>query len=285
MDLNPNCRYLITGASGFLGESLIRRLESKRCKNIVTVSRNEGKLIELKQKFPHIECIPGDIASEHTVWKSMQKVDACFHLAAFKHVGLAETHVKECVSSNVTGTQNILDIGCEMGLHFILGISTDKAAQVAGTYGASKLLMERLFEEYDALYPTKCRIVRYGNVLYSTGSVLCKWKDLLQQGKQVVVTDTDATRFFWTREQAIDLILDCLEHSVDSSPYVPEMKAMRIGDLLEAMSRKYLKKGSKLDLKIIGLQQGENMHEKILEDGPTSAEVERYTVDEIVEMV
>ena len=63
------------------------------------------------------------------------------------------------------------------------------------------------------------------------------------------------------------------------------MKAMRIGDLLEAMSRKYLKKGSKLYLKIIGLQQGENMHEKILEDGPTSAEVERYTVDEIVEMV
>jgi UDP-N-acetylglucosamine 4,6-dehydratase/UDP-glucose 4-epimerase len=168
-------------------------------------------------------------------------------------------------------------------VEFIIGISTDKAAQVNGTYGATKFLMEKLFSDYEANYPAiKYRIVRYGNVLYSTGSVLCKWKDLLQDHKEVTVTDLDASRFFWTREQAIDLIFDCLDKAVDSSPYCPEMKSIRIGDLLEAMQIKY---GTASRIKVIGLQPGENLHEKILEKGKFSNEVQQYTIKEIMELI
>ena len=173
-----------------------------------------------------------------------------------------------------------------MELDFILGISTDKAAQVSGVYGSTKLLMERMFNQFEKINnKTNYRIVRYGNVLYSTGSVLCKWKELLQNGKEVIVTDPSATRFFWTREQAVQLIFDCLSQSKDSSPFVPDMKSMTIKNLLLAMSMKYLPKNCELKIKEIGLQPGENLHEKIIEDGKYSNEVEKFTIEEIFEMI
>jgi len=146
-------------------------------------------------------------------------------------------------------------------------------------------MMERLFSQFEKLNPNcKYRIVRYGNVLYSTGSVLCKWKELIAQNQQCVVTDLASTRFYWTVEQAIALIFDCLEKSNNSEPYCPSMKSMKIEDLLKAMYHKY---GSNnyIEPKIIGLQKGENQHEKIMEDGPYSNEVENFSIEEIIQLI
>ena len=284
--VSPDKKYLVTGASGFLGEALLARLENFGCTNVVTVCRNEGNLVQTKQNFPWLEIVPGDISHPHCLHKTIEDVSGVFHLAAFKHVGMAETHTRECIASNTIGSMNLLDLTLGKSLDFVLGISTDKAAQVVGMYGATKLLMEGLFHEYARINPnTNYRIVRYGNVLYSTGSVLCKWRDLLSNNKEVIVTDPSATRFFWTREQAIDLIFSCLENSTDTTPYCPDMKAMKIEDLLQAMSNKYLPSDGELKIKTIGLQKGENLHEKILEEGPYSNEVELYSVSEIEEMV
>ena len=286
MKLDSKKTYLITGGAGFLGYALIARLEKLGIRKIKTISRNEGKLVALKEKFPFLEIIPGDISDPYCAEKVMQGVDAIFHLAAFKHVGLAEQNVRECVLGNVIGTLNILEMSRKYPIEFILGISTDKAAQVSGVYGATKLLHERLFVDYERMNPnTTYRTVRYGNVLYSTGSVLCKWKDRLQNDEEVIITDPEATRFYWTVDQAIDLIFDCLENSQDSKPYVPEMKSMSVGDLLEAMIRKYLPDGNTPKVKTIGLQPGENLHEIILEDGPSSSEVDRFTVEEILKLI
>lgn len=286
MKLDSKKTYLITGGAGFLGNSLIARLEKKGIKNIKTISRNEGKLVALKEKFSFVEIIPGDIADPYCAEKAVQGVDAIFHLAAFKHVGLAENNVRECVFGNVTGTMNILELTRKYPIEFILGISTDKAAQVSGVYGATKLLHERLFTDYEKMNPnTKYRTVRYGNVLYSTGSVLCKWKERLENDEEVIITDPEATRFYWTSDQAIDLILECLESAVNSKPYVPTMKSMSVGDLLESMIIKYLPQGKEPKIKKIGLQPGENLHEMILEEGPSSSEVERFTVEEILELI
>lgn len=286
MKLNSKKTYLITGAAGFLGNELIARLEKMGIKKIKTISRNEGKLVALKEKFPFIEIIPGDISDPYCAEKVVGGVDAIFHLAAFKHVGLAEENVRECVQGNVIGTLNFLELTRKYPIEFILGISTDKAAQVRGVYGATKLLHERLFVDYEKMNSnTKYRTVRYGNVLYSTGSVLCKWKDRLLNDEEIIITDPEATRFYWTVEQAIDLIFECLKNAQDSKPYVPEMKSMSVGDLLEAMIRKYLPKGNTPKVKTIGLQPGENLHEMILEEGPSSSEVERFTVEEILELI
>ena len=183
-------------------------------------------------------------------------VNAVFHLAASKHVGLAETYSRECTKTNVNGTLNILEESLCQDLDFVVGISTDKAAQVSGVYGATKLLMERLFQQYERINPTgNYRIVRYGNVLESTGSVLCKWKVLLQESKQVIITDPDATRFFWTRDQAVDLIFSCLKESNSSMPWVPEMKSMAMGDLLEAMKKLWKKALHQMKLKNLQLKK------------------------------
>jgi len=285
INIEKNKKYLVTGGSGFLGEELIRRIIDVGGK-VITISRDEGKLIELKQKFPSIDILTGDIADRFDVQQAIRGVDGVFHLAAFKHVGMAETQTRECTKSNVIGSLYILEESVNNNVEFVIGISTDKAAQIAGVYGATKYVMEKLFEQFERNYPEiKFRIVRYGNVLYSTGSVLCKWKDLLENGKEVIVTEPEATRYFWTLEQAVDLIEQCMTEATDSHPFVPEMKSMSVKDLLTAMANKYLPEGGELNIKEIGLQAGENMHEKILEDGKYSNEVERFTIEEIMEMI
>jgi UDP-N-acetylglucosamine 4,6-dehydratase/UDP-glucose 4-epimerase len=277
--------YLVTGGSGFLGVPLVGRLLKDGAK-VRVLSRDEGKLIELKQKYPEVEILNGDISDWFEVKQAMKGVNGVYHLAASKHVGLAEITVRETIKSNTIGSLNILECSLNEDLEFVIGISTDKAAQVAGVYGASKFLMERLFTQFERINP-KCdyRIVRYGNVLYSTGSVLCKWKDLIEADQELIVTEPKATRFFWSVDQALDLIYDCLDNAEDSKPYVPTMKAMSIENLLNAMYEKYLPEGGEKKIKVIGLQPGENFHEKILEDGLDSSQVEQYTVEEILPLI
>jgi UDP-N-acetylglucosamine 4,6-dehydratase/UDP-glucose 4-epimerase len=196
---------------------------------------------------------------------------------------MAEDQTYQCTMSNVIGTMNLLS---QFKGRTFIAISTDKAAQVAGVYGATKLLMERLILEYSKMYPDrKYRVVRYGNVIYSTGSVLCKWRDALKKGEPITITDPSATRFFWTREQAVDLIFECLEKAKDARPWVPEMKAIRMDDLMACMLNKYAPDKWSCEINYIGLQPGENLHERIMEDGPASNEVERFTHDEIMKMI
>ena len=274
-------KILITGATGYLGQRLVERLYLDN--DIRVVSRNEGKLIALKQKFPEIEIIPGDIACHHIAHKACFGVDAVFHCAAFKHVTMAESDVCECVNTNITGTLNILQesIGCD----YVVTTSTDKAAQVSGIYGATKLITEGLFKEFGECYPiTKYRVVRYGNVLDSTGSVSNIWRDRIKVGKPVKISDPNATRFFWTRDEAVDLLFDCLENATDATPYVPEMKSMSMGSLLQAMTKKY-SNGQKIDIVETGLQPSENLHEIIVEGQPDSGEAEKYTIEEIKDMI
>jgi UDP-N-acetylglucosamine 4,6-dehydratase/UDP-glucose 4-epimerase len=284
IELSSNKKYLITGGSGFLGKALVKRLISENLQ-IRVISRDEGSLISLKEQYPSIEIYTGDISDSFEVNQAMVGINGIFHLAASKHVGLAEKFVRENIKTNVLGSLNIYEQSLKQSLDFILSISTDKAAQVSGVYGATKLLMERLSNQYEQLNPScKYRIVRYGNVLYSTGSVLCKWKDLISSGKEVIVTDLEATRFFWTVEQAIDLIIECIKYSNNSNPFCPNMKSIKVETLLQAMIEKY-SNGQHINIKVIGLQQGENLHEKVLDDGPFSNECEQFSINEIKDLI
>jgi len=278
-------RYLITGASGFLGQALTEKLISVGCK-VNALSRNEGNLIKLKNERHIIEIFPGDVANDWIVKRAAQECSGIFHLAGFKHVPMAEQNSIQCISTNVEGSFNVCDTAMKYSpIKFVIGISTDKAAQISGVYGATKKLMEKTFEEFENSDKyTKYRIVRYGNVLYSTGSVLCKWKKLLQEGKDITVTNPESTRFYWTVKQSIELIFDCLKNAKDSSPFVPEMKSIRLGDLAKCMIYKYAKSNYKA-AKINKLESSENLHEKILEGGKYSNEVEQYTQEEIMKMI
>jgi UDP-N-acetylglucosamine 4,6-dehydratase/UDP-glucose 4-epimerase len=268
---------LVTGGAGFLGKELLKTMDT----NLVrVVARGEAELVLIKHKYPEIEIMTGDISDRFVCDRALRGIHTVFHLAAMKHIGLAEKQPNEAIRSNLLGTILLLE---RFKGRLFLAISTDKAAQVNGVYGATKFLMEKIIQEYSETYVnTEYRVVRYGNILYSTGSVLCKWKDALQNGKSIIVTEPKATRFFWSVDQAVQLIWDCIEQADGCTPYSPDMKAIKIATLLEAMQIKY---GKASEIKVIGLQPGENLHEKIKEDGPYSNEVQLYTVEEVLELV
>lgn len=272
-------KYLVTGGSGFLGRELIKRLDG----DVRVLARNEASLVALKEQFPNIEIMVGDIASPYVCDRAVQGVDGVYHLAAMKHVGLAEQNVVQAIQTNIPVP--LLEATRKHKPKFIIGISTDKAASRSGVYGSTKFLMERLFAEYEKLNPdTKYRTVRYGNVLYSSGSVLCKWRDRIRAGQSIAITNVNATRFFWTVEQAVDLIFETLEKAPDARPYSCPMKAIQMGDLMYAMIEKY--RGSKdIVVDVIGLQPGENMHEIINEGDPDSSQAERFTKEEIIKLI
>ncbi len=283
MQMDKKNKYLITGGSGFIGEALIERLIKDGYTNLVTVARSEGALVMLRNKFPQLEIITGDISDVFIVEKACQGVSGIFHVAAQKFLDLGEDQPRQCVRTNIIGTMNLLAYSMRKKIDFIVGVSTDKTLSVNSVYAATKLIFEKLFQEYEKLNPdTKYKLVRFGNVAYSTGSVLSKWKDSLQRGEPIVVTDLNATRFFWNVDGAVDLILSSLD-SKDSTPNFTGMKSIKLGYLLTAMVRKYGTDNSKWTE--IGLQPGETLHERIDDTLPDSSKAEKFTIEEIEQLI
>jgi UDP-N-acetylglucosamine 4,6-dehydratase len=276
---------VLFGGSGFLASALIPRLMAEGAASILCVARNEGNLIKTQQEFG-VEILSGNIADSWIAAQAMRDREIVMNLSAFKHVGLAETSTFQCLKSNVVGLMTLLSESLRRQPEAFVFISTDKAAApVRGVYGASKFLGERLVREAEKINPeTAYRVVRYGNILYSTSSVLCKWRDSLDRGQKLIITDPEATRFYWTVGQAVDLIFECLTTATDCSPCVADMKAIRMGDLLAAVIQKY-GNGKKIEVETIGLQPGESQHEIIVESGPDSYQTEKYTPKEVLALI
>jgi FlaA1/EpsC-like NDP-sugar epimerase len=274
-----NNRIVIFGASGFLGTHLVERLSVHGKTNIVAVGRNEAALVSLKEKFPFVEIQVGDIANKWTVKKAMKDADEVYHLAALKHVGLADIHVQSTINTNVIGCMNVVEESLVVKPKIFLFVSTDKAGQPTGVYGCTKKIGERLIAEAEKMNPdTKYSSVRYGNVWNSAGSIATKWKPKMEKGEEVIITDLEASRFFWTVDEAVDLIFECIEKSKDSTPYIPKMKAVKMGVVLDACMEVW----GKSPFKIIGLQPGENKVETT--DGIIfSDQVEQFTRSEFIE--
>lgn len=264
-------KILITGGSGFLAQALIKFLiEQKKVRpnNILCVARNEGKLLETKQKFG-VEILTGDIADRGFVERAMRNQQQIFHLAGFKHVPLGEIQAQECINTNIIGSKNILDASLYSQPEFVLGISTDKAYNPINCYGMSKRLMEYLFLQYENTkgdLKTQYRVARYGNVIGSTGSVLQVWKMAKEQNKPIQLTDPEMTRFFFSVDDAVETVMQCLATSCDAKPFIPHMQAVKLGELAKVFAVDH-------PIEIIGKRPGEKMNEGMA-DGYTSDSVE-----------
>lgn len=272
-------RILVAGGSGYLGTALIGRLVGQGETNIVALGRNEAALVNLKEKYPCVEIQVGDIANRWAVKKAMKGADEVMLLAALKHVGIAENDVMSCVATNVHGCQNVIMESLDVKPKLLMFTSTDKASQPSGVYGCSKKIGERLMSEAERINPeTKYRTVRYGNVWASNGSIATKWKPKMERGEEVIITDPEASRFFFPVDEAVDLIFQCIEKANDSTPYIPVMKSAKMGVVLDACMEVY----GKSPVKIIGLQPGENKVETM--DGITfSDQVEQFSKSEFIE--
>lgn len=163
------------------------------------------------------------------------KPDIVIHAAATKFVDLAEKFPMECVDVNVTGSQNVARVSMQYGVKTVIGISTDKAAPpVRNTYGLSKALMERMYCSLNDKSATKFACVRYGNVAWSTGSVLPIWKKMHEETGVIGTTGPEMRRFFFTVDDAVDLVLAAMNdiETVQGKVLSRKMKAARIEDIL-----------------------------------------------------
>jgi UDP-N-acetylglucosamine 4,6-dehydratase/5-epimerase len=228
-------RVLITGGTGFLGKHLALAMKASR--DVILCGRNNANNAHAAE-WTGCPVIPMDVAREQSVRDAFVEArpDIVIHAAATKFVDLAEHQPLECTDINVLGSENVARVCMERGVKTVIGVSTDKAAPpVRNTYALTKALMERIFCSLNGKTDTRFVCVRFGNLAWSTGSVLPLWRRMLDQTGVIGTTGPEMRRFFIKVEEAVELIQTALEHSdeLQGTVVTRAMKAVQIQDLLD----------------------------------------------------
>ena len=260
-------KILITGGTGSLGQSLTKKLLETDVDTIRIFSRNESKQVEMESKFDNsrLRFLIGDIRDNQRLVTAFEDIDIVFHAAALKHVPVIEYNPFEAIKTNVHGSQNVIDASLAQDVEKVICIGTDKAVSPLNTYGATKLLMEKLFVSAnnslnEERHKTSFLALRYGNVVGSTGSVIPKSIKMINEGKKITITNSEMTRFSITMEQALDFIIDCTLNGKSSEIYVPKLKAYSIMDVKDALFDIL----GKTDFDEVGIRPGEKLHETLI---------------------
>ena len=218
----------------------------------------------------------GDVRDRDRLRRAMEGVEVVVHAAALKRIEVGQYNPIEMVKTNIMGAVNIIEAGMDAEVKKIVALSSDKAYQPISPYGQSKALMEGLIlAANNTVGPKGPRfsVTRYGNVMGSAGSIIPKWRSILENSDTVPVTDPDATRFWMFMNEAVDLVLNTIEIMPNYSPIIPQLSAFRIGDLAKAM-------GAKMD--VIGLPDWEKKYES-LDECLSSDTTRRMSIEELRE--
>jgi len=258
---------LITGGTGSLGQALTARLLTLNVGKIRIYSRNENKQIEMENKFndSRIRFFLGDIRDLDRLIRAMDDVDYVFHAAALKHVPKIEYNPFEAIKTNVIGSQNVIDACIASNVKKAICVGTDKAVSPLNTYGATKLLMEKLFVTANHYldpqkHDTKFIALRYGNVLGSSGSVIPKFIEQISKKNRLSITDNKMTRFSITMDEALDFILKATELGQGSEIFVPKIRSYSIVDVKDALVKILEDTG----YDEVGIRPGEKLHEVLI---------------------
>lgn len=264
-----NKKILIMGGTGALGKTLIEKYYNDN--KIIVFSRDEHKHYFLKKKYPNIISIIGDIRDPQSITAAIHRCspDIIINAAALKHVPICQDNVFESIKTNVIGHQNVIDCVAQAGnIECLIFVSTDKACKPVNVYGMCKALAEELYINYaNSQTTTKVVLVRYGNVLESTGSVVPLFKQMLLDGAtSLPVTDLNMTRFLLTLEQATDLIQMAYEsHNSHGKIAIPKIFALKIVDVANALISRFGKKTLEhIPLEEVGIRPGEKLHEEMI---------------------
>ena len=267
MSIFAGKKVLITGGTGSLGQALTERILNSDVEQIRILSRNEFKQISMETKLPdeRLRFLIGDVRDKDRLIRALDDVDIVFHAAALKHVPKVEYNPFEAIKTNVQGSQNVIDACLENDVQRAICIGTDKAVSPLNTYGATKLLMEKLFitaKRYSnpKKHPTKFFAVRYGNVFGSSGSVIPKFIEQINNNKKITITDPTMTRFSITMNQALDFILKATQKGHGAEVFIPKLKAYSLQQIHDILSNLTNAK----DHEIIGMRTGEKQHELLI---------------------
>ena len=256
---------LVTGGTGSFGGSMVHRvLRDHHPKEIIVFSRDEKKQHDMRRRLntDRVRFIIGDVRDKDSVKRVMKGVDIVFHAAALKQVPTCEFFPMEAVKTNIQGSSNVLDAAEDAGAEKVIILSTDKAVYPINAMGMTKALMEKLMTAKARLNgDTVYCGVRYGNVMFSRGSVLPLFVDQILSGSQLTVTNPDMTRFLLPLDTALDLVFYAIEHGENGDLLVKKSSAATIGTLAEAMTVIF---NHERGVKTIGVREGEKMHETLV---------------------
>lgn len=276
-------RVLVTGGTGSLGKTLVKRLltgEIGLPSKIIIFSRDEAKQFFMRQEFQkrraatedlvYRDCEQvldfriGDVRDFGSVASVLCSADVVINAAAMKQVPTCEYFPYEAVRTNITGAENIVRAIQEhtLPVQTVVGVSTDKACKPVNAMGMTKAIQERIFIQANMrCLGTRFVCVRYGNVLASRGSVVPFFHDQIRQGGPVTVTTADMTRFLLTLDSAVDTIFAAIRTGLPGDIYVPRAPAARVVDIAAALI------GNRpIEQVITGIRPGEKTHESLVSE-------------------
>ncbi len=265
---------LVTGGTGSFGNYFVNHVLGQNPQKLIIFSRDELKQYEMAQEFSvsgkkdeRLRFWLGDVRDKDRLARAFRGVDYVIHAAALKQVETAEYNPFECVKTNIIGSQNVIDAAIDAGVDKVVALSTDKAVDPAGLYGASKLCADRLFISSNVYsQKTKFACVRCGNIIGSRGSVYPVFMKQRENGV-VTVTDLRMTRFFMTGQAWVIMVLEALDKMQGGEIFVPKIPSARMEDIVRAVA-------PGCDVKITGIRPGEKLHEAMI-----TADDARHTVE------
>lgn len=263
---------MITGGTGSFGNAVLRRFLDTDIKQIRIFSRDELKQDDMRHFYEatkvkqceKIRYYIGDVKDIDSVRNAIHGVDYIFHAAALKQVPSCEFFPIEAVKTNVLGTENVLTAAIEEGVERVICLSTDKAAYPVNAMGTSKAMMEKVIvAKSRTTKKTKICCTRYGNVMYSRGSVLPLWISQIKKNLPLTLTNPTMTRFIMSLDEAVELVLFAFKNGENGDIFVQKAPATSIEVLATALKRLF---DYSVENKLIGIRHGEKNYETLLTD-------------------
>ncbi|WP_114521153.1 polysaccharide biosynthesis protein [Altererythrobacter sp. ZODW24] len=260
-------KVLITGGTGSFGKTMLRGLLDSGVSEIRILSRDEEKQDALRTQLAdsRVRFYVGDVRERDSVDRATNGVDAVFHAAALKQVPSCEFFPLEAVRTNILGSENVIRSAIQHDVRRLVCLSTDKAVLPINAMGMSKAMMEKLVQsrarEIGPDAKTILSSVRYGNVMYSRGSVIPLFIKQIRSGLPITITEPEMTRFLMPLRDSVSLVLFALEHSRQGDLFVRKAPAATIGDLVTALLELFGVAGH--EVKTIGWRHSEKLFETL----------------------
>ncbi len=275
-------KVLITGGTGSFGKTMLKGLLKEDVSEVRIFSRDEEKQDMLRNHItdPRVRFFIGDIRDRTSVDRAMKGVDACFHAAALKQVPSCEFFPLEAVRTNILGSENVIRSAIEQQIKSLVCLSTDKAVMPINAMGLSKAMMEKLVQaaarEIGTDADTTLSCVRYGNVMYSRGSVIPLFVNQIKQGIPITITEPQMTRFLMPLSDSVALVNFAFEHAQQGDLFIKKAAASTIEDLVTGLLELFDRPNH--EVKIIGWRHAEKLYETLasLQELTTAQDMDEY---------
>ncbi len=262
----------ITGGTGSFGSTMVRHALASGAERVHIFSRDENKQDDMRRRFndERLQFFLGDVRDRDSIWPAMRGVDYVFHAAALKQVPSCEFFPQQAVATNVLGSNNVIEVAERSGVRSLVCLSTDKAVYPINAMGQTKALMEKTAQAFARNNPGSQMTVsmtRYGNVMYSRGSVIPLFVRQIQQGEPLTLTAGDMTRFLMSLADSVRLVEHAFTHANPGDLFVMKAPASTVEVLAKAVASLFGVEDA--NLKVIGIRHGEKMHETLLSSEET----------------